>query len=137
MNMDTIKVISVDDSPIFAERLKNTFGEMKNINYLGNANNVTSAISLIDTHKPNVVILDINLDKNHQNANGIFLLIVFRKKYPEMKIIMLTNLSFPIYRSTCIKNGADFFIDKTLEFNRVEETIRSIQHLDSMHLIAS
>ncbi len=59
MNVDTIKVISVDDSPIFAERLKNTFGEMENINYLGNANNVTSAISLIDTHKPNVLVAQL------------------------------------------------------------------------------
>jgi DNA-binding NarL/FixJ family response regulator len=118
-----LKIVTVDDSLIIAERLRTMLGEMHNVNFLGNARNISTALNLIRIHKPHVVILDIYLEDDMPKANGINLLIILKNKYPELKIIMLTNLSEPQYRNTCIAFGADFFFDKTNEFNMIPETL--------------
>jgi DNA-binding NarL/FixJ family response regulator len=121
-----IKVITVDDSPIITQRIKSILGEMDNIELIGSASNAVSALTLIHRQTPNVVILDINLGEDASQFNGIDLLIALRKRYPQMKIIMLTNLSDPQYRTRCIAFGANYFFDKSNDFYKLSETLEEI-----------
>lgn len=121
-----LKIVTVDDSPIITQRIKSILGEMENIEFLGSANNAVSALNLIHRQIPNVVILDITLDENQSQFNGIDLLIALRKKYPQMKIIMLTNLSAPQYRTRCIAFGANYFFDKSNDFYKIPEALEEI-----------
>lgn len=121
-----LKIVTVDDSPIITQRIKSILGEMDNIEFLGSANNAVSALTLIHKQIPNVVILDINLDENLSQFNGIDLLIAIRKRYPQMKIIMLTNLSAPQYRTRCIAFGANYFFDKSNDFDKITEALEEI-----------
>lgn len=121
-----LKIITVDDSPIVMQRLQSILSDMKNIEFLGNAGNVLSALQLINQHTPNVVILDIHLDENRSHPNGIDLLSTLRKQYPEMKIIMLTNLIEPQYRMSCLALGADYFFDKSNDFDRIPQALEEI-----------
>jgi two-component system response regulator DevR len=121
-----LKIVTVDDSPIITQRIKSMLGEMDNIEFLGSANNAVSALNLIHKQTPNVVILDINLDENLSQFNGIDLLIALRKRYPQMKIIMLTNLSAPQYRTRCIAFGANYFFDKSNDFDKITEALEEI-----------
>ncbi len=121
-----IKVVTVDDSPIITQRIKSILSEMDNIEFLGSASNAVSAMSLIQRQTPNVVILDINLDENNSQFNGIDLLIALRNRYPQMKIIMLTNLSAPQYRMRCIAFGANYFFDKSNDFYKLPEVLNEI-----------
>ena len=121
-----IKVVTVDDSPIITQRIKSILSEMENIELLGSASNAVSALNLIHKQTPNVVILDINLDENSSQFNGIDLLIALRNRYPQMKIIMLTNLSAPQYRMRCIAFGANYFFDKSNDFYKLPEVLNEI-----------
>jgi DNA-binding NarL/FixJ family response regulator len=121
-----LKIVTVDDSPIITQRIKSILSDMDNIEFLGTANNAVSALSLIQKQIPNVVILDINLDENLARFNGIDLLIALRKRYPQMKIIMLTNLSAPQYRNRCIAFGANYFFDKSNDFHKITEALEEI-----------
>ena len=121
-----IKVVTVDDSPIITQRIKSILAEMNNIEFLGSASNAVSALNLIHRQIPNVVILDINLDEDTSQFNGIDLLIALRKRYPQMKIIMLTNLSAPQYRARCIAFGANYFFDKSNDFYKLPEALDEI-----------
>jgi DNA-binding NarL/FixJ family response regulator len=121
-----IKVVTVDDSPIITQRIKSILAEMNNIEFLGSASNAVSALNLIHRQIPNVVILDINLDEDTSQFNGIDLLIALRKRYPQMKIIMLTNLSAPQYRTRCIAFGANYFFDKSNDFYKLPEALDEI-----------
>jgi len=121
-----IKVVTVDDSPIITQRIKSILAEMNNIEFLGSASNAVSALNLIHRQIPNVVILDINLDEDTSQFNGIDLLIAIRKRYPQMKIIMLTNLSAPQYRTRCIAFGANYFFDKSNDFYKLPEALDEI-----------
>ncbi len=119
--------MTVDDSPVIAERLQYMLSEIDSVEFLGNALNISAALHLIDQRGPNVVILDIHLKDDLLVANGVHLLIQLRRKYPEMKIIMLTNVSVPQYRSTCMAFGADYFLDKTNDFEKIPDTLKKIQ----------
>ena len=119
--------MTVDDSPVIAERLQFMLSEIDSIEFLGNALNVSTALQLIDQREPNIVILDIHLKEDLLVANGVHLLIQLRKKYPDMKIIMLTNVAVPQYRNTCLAFGADYFFDKTIDFEKIPDVVKKIQ----------
>jgi len=123
----TLKIMTVDDSPVIAERLQFMLSEIDSVEFLGNAFNISAALQLIDQSEPNVVILDIHLKGDMLVANGVHLLIQLRRKYPQMKIIMLTNVAVPQYRSTCMAFGADYFFDKTIDFEKIPDTVKKIQ----------
>jgi DNA-binding NarL/FixJ family response regulator len=99
---------------------------MEKIEFLGSANNAVAAMTLIQRQTPDVVILDINLDENIAQFNGIDLLIALRNRYPKMKIIMLTNLSAPQYRMRCIAFGANYFFDKSNDFYKLPDVLDEI-----------
>ena len=99
---------------------------MPYVNFLGNARNTKTALQLVSCHLPDVVILDIYLEDDMPEVNGINLLITLRKKYTQMKIIMLTNLVEPQYRNTCIAFGADYFLDKSIDFDSVPMILNEI-----------
>lgn len=126
-----LKIVTVDDSPIVAERLQSMLSEVENVEFLGNARNIASALALIDQAKPDVVLLDIHLEEDMPEANGIDLLISLRKKYPVMKIMMLTNLTGFHYRNRCIAFGVDYFFDKSNDFDKIPGTLKEIMQSPS------
>jgi two-component system, NarL family, response regulator DevR len=117
-----IKVLTVDDCPAIAERLKILVEEVAGVLLIGNADRIPTALGLTDREKPEVVILDISLCHD-KPRNGIDLLVILRKSYPQMKIMMLTNMSDRKYRDQCKSCGADYFFDKSEEFYRVQEVL--------------
>lgn len=56
-----IKIIMADDHPIFRSGLRQIIEEDGNIEILGEADNGITAIELIEKHKPDVVLLDIDM----------------------------------------------------------------------------
>jgi DNA-binding NarL/FixJ family response regulator len=126
-----LKIVTVDDSPIVAERLQSMLSEVENVEFLGNARNIASALALIDQARPDVVFLDIHLEEDMPHANGIDLLISLRKKYPVMKIMMLTNLTGFHYRNRCIAFGVDYFFDKSNDFDKIPGTLKEIMQSSS------
>lgn len=125
-NPRILKIITVDDSRIVAERLQCILSETENVKVLGNARSVSTALSLISKEEPNVVILDIHLEEDVHEGNGMNLLVILRKKYPDMKIIIFTNLSELHYRITCLANGANYFFDKSNDFTKISATLKKI-----------
>ena len=125
-----LKIVTVDDSPIVAERLKEMLSEMDQVEFAGNACNTSLALELINQQNPNVIILDINLGDSMPSINGIDLLITLRRKYSKMKILMLTNLTERVYRDTCLFLGADYFFDKSNEFEKIPDTLNEILKIE-------
>lgn len=121
-----LKVVTVEDSPIVAKRLQRLLEELDNVKFIGNATRISKALELIYRHNPNVAIIDINLETDLPVANGIDLLITLKAKYKHLRIIMLTNLAEDQYRNTCQAFGADYFLDKSKDMNRVPEILQQM-----------
>jgi DNA-binding NarL/FixJ family response regulator len=86
------------------------------------AGSYVEALSLILVKVPDILLLDINLP----DKNGLELLRLVKKRYSEVKVIMITNQSDQSYRSACASLGALRFLDKSSEFDCIPDLIASL-----------
>ncbi|NWF76115.1 MAG: response regulator transcription factor [Nitrospirae bacterium] len=112
-----MKVLIADDSAEIRKRLSNMILNIQKVDLIEQADNVEEAIQIIQNSKPDVVILDIQMS----GGNGIDVLSTITKKNNYPVVIMLTNYPYPQYRDLCFEYGADFFFDKSDEFEKVSE----------------
>jgi DNA-binding NarL/FixJ family response regulator len=119
-----LKVVTVEDSLIVAKRLESMLFDVTNLEFLGNAPGIPEALEIIGSKRPDVTILDLHLGRD---ANGMELLPILKREYPLMKIIILTNLAYPSYQSTCLSLGADYFFDKSNDFDKLPEVLKGFQ----------
>jgi DNA-binding NarL/FixJ family response regulator len=120
-----LKIIMVEDSPLIVARVAAIISEIHGVDFAGHAPTVELALKLLDDQKPDAIILDINL-RAVDGRNGIDLLHLVRRLYQRMVVVMLTNLTDSRYRVLCQKGGADFFLDKSNDFEKIPETIAKI-----------
>ena len=114
-----IRVFIADDSLVVREHLVTMLDELPSIAIVGQAENVAEAINGILELQPDVVILDIRMP----GGSGIDVL--QQIKLDELKpiVIILTNYPHPAYRQKCLQAGADFFLDKSTEFDQIPELL--------------
>ncbi|GAB6908098.1 Response regulator receiver protein (fragment) [Desulfosarcina cetonica] len=112
-------VLIIDDSPQIRERIATLLAESPQIRIAGQAGSGHEAMAAVQKLHPDTVTLDIHLP----DQSGIALLKVFKTHYPEMVVIMLTNFDDATYRRRCRHLGADHFLSKRLEFEKIVDTI--------------
>jgi YesN/AraC family two-component response regulator len=112
-----IKVFIADDSLIVREHLVTMLDELAGIEIVGQAENVAEAISGIRILQPDVLILDIRMP----GGTGIDVLQNIKQDEVAPMVIILTNYPYPGYRQKCLQAGADFFLDKSTEFDQIPE----------------
>ena len=118
-----IKVLIADDSRIIREHLVLMLDEVSGIEIVGQAETVAEAIREIGRLQPDAVILDIRMP----DGNGIDVLRAIKQHKPSPLFIILTNFSYPAYRRKCFQAGADYFLDKSAEFDQIPELIRQYE----------
>ena len=118
----TMKVLVVDDSEIVRERLKEMLSEVVEGEGISQAKDTPEAIEMLCKLNPEVVILDIEMP----GRSGIDLLREIKKSKQTPLAIVLTNQSSPQFRKMCIKAGADFFFDKSNEFDKVAQLLKQL-----------
>jgi DNA-binding NarL/FixJ family response regulator len=113
------RVLIVDDSASIRQRLITLLTESPQIRIVGEAGNSREALDTVVRKQPDTIILDIRIP----GGSGIELLKQIKTRYPELKVIMLTNFDYSTYRRQCRQLGADHFLNKTLEFEKIIDTI--------------
>lgn len=115
-------VFIVDDSKALRERLVNMLSEMDGVEVVGEACDAAEAISGIRSLKPRVVILDIQMP----GGSGIEVLKAIKQESPAPVVMMLTNHAYDQYREKCMKLGADYFLDKARDIERLPVIIQDL-----------
>ncbi len=119
MPVEKKKVLLIDDSTLITDRLTTMIGSLENIGPVKIAASFQSALELISQSPPDIVVLDINLS----GKNGIAILRHVKRNLQHIIVIMLSNQSGEYYKSLCLALGADYFLDKSIDFERVPEII--------------
>jgi DNA-binding NarL/FixJ family response regulator len=112
-----IKVFIADDSLVVREHLVTMLNELAGIEIVGQAEHVGQAISDIQKLRPDLVILDIRMP----GGSCIDVLRNIKQDGVGPVVIILTNYPFPGYQKKCLEAGADFFLDKSTEFDQIPE----------------
>ncbi len=127
--MAAMRVFVVEDSPIVQERLVEMLTEIEGVDIVGAADNAADAVADILRLLPDVAVLDIKL----RTGSGLAVLEQIRRKAPGMATIMLTNYASPEHRQRCLGAGADYFFDKTEEFERVKGALQDLLATGTSH----
>jgi DNA-binding NarL/FixJ family response regulator len=122
------RVFIVDDSPVVRDRLIHLIDEVPQIEIVGHADIAFEAIQSIRRLRPCAVVLDISMP----GGSGMYVLETIRKERPRPTVIMLTNFTTDQYRRKCFQLGADFFFDKSCEFEKVTDVLRQLPGLETM-----
>ena len=80
-------------------------------------NNLLDADEYLSKNKPSMIILDNKLP----DGFGVDFISYVKKKYPKIKIIMISG--FSTARDVALENGADAFLDKPFSMENVNNTI--------------
>jgi DNA-binding NarL/FixJ family response regulator len=106
---------------LVAVRISELVKEISYVSEIFVANTFTQATEIVDKQQPHVVLLDVFLAEE----NGIDVLKYVRTHFPSMKVIIVTNKVSEYYRNVCKELGADGFIDKSAEFEKISGIIEN------------
>ena len=112
-----MRAFIVEDSQVVRERLVALLSDIQGVEIVGESGEVWEAIELIRIIRPDVVILDMRLP----GGCGLDVLRDIRQSESPAVVIIFTNDSFPQSRERSINAGADFFLDKATEFEKLME----------------
>jgi len=117
-----MRVFIADDSQVVVERLSDLLKEVPTVQLVGSAYDVPQAIrSILDT-KPDAVILDLHMP----GGSGLEVLRAIRPTHPSLCVLVCTNFPYPQSREECIAAGANYFLDKSAEFEKLPAIFREL-----------
>jgi DNA-binding NarL/FixJ family response regulator len=116
-------ILIVDDNMNFIKRVIRLLNDVENIGPIKVATNYDEAFTILNNEKPDLVLLDINL----KGKSGIELLSRIRQMMMICKVIMVSNHADEYYKKQCKELGADYFLDKSIDFNQLPGIIENLQ----------
>lgn len=117
-----MRIFIAEDSALIVERLGALLSDIRGIELVGQAANVLSAALAIQQLDPDVVILDLNMP----DGSGLDLLVRLKKHRPAIIVIVFTALASPQIRRRCTESGANFFLDKSTEFEELPAILKAL-----------
>lgn len=115
----SVKVLVADNSALVRERLVALVSELETIDLVGQAGDAGETLGCVDRFSPDVVILD----SRTIDRNGLQVLKEIKAGKTAPVVIVLSTDPYPQYREMCRRLGADFFLDKDTEFDRVNKVL--------------
>ncbi|HEY3290758.1 MAG TPA: response regulator [Anaerolineae bacterium] len=112
----------MDDSTIVLDRLSAMLAELGWVEVVGRSTDADEAIAAFKTYRPDVVVVDIRL----ASSSGLDVVNYIQKCASKVIVIVLTNYPDARYRQLYLDAGADYFFDKSCEFDRVPAVLESL-----------
>jgi len=115
-------VLLVDDHAMMRQGLRSVLEAHPDIQIVGEASDGHEAVTMADTLRPAVVIMDINMP----HLNGIEATARIKARYPDIRVIGLSVNAGPNNKEAMLKAGADMLLTKEAA---VDELYRGIQRI--------
>lgn len=120
--MTKINISIADDHPMIIDGLQNILPRFPEFALMGTYKNGTTLLEGLTVTLPDVLLLDIQMP----DITGDELAPVILKKYPELKILVLTNFDSALYANNMFKRGAHGYVLKTAETGILAEAIKTV-----------
>ena len=119
--MDEIRVVIVDDHPLFRQGVVDTISIEDDIVVVGQAGNGNEALTLIEQLRPHVAILDINLP----GINGLLLTKKIVTKNWPTHVVLITAYDDMEQVIHAMRYGASAYQVKNIEPEELVKTVRN------------
>lgn len=103
------KVMLVDDEKLLLDSLEIILS-LNNMEIIGKANDGNAALQLLEEHASNcdIALVDLNM----KGMGGIELIRIMKKRFPQIKILVLTTFYDDTFITEAIAGGADGYLLK-------------------------
>jgi two-component system, NarL family, invasion response regulator UvrY len=103
-----LRVLIADDHAIVRKGLKEILREAAEDTHVGEAGNGHEALQAVASGKWDIVVLDITMP----GQNGLEVLKVLKRQYPDLPVLMLSMHSGYHYVMGSLKSGASGYLNK-------------------------
>lgn len=113
------KVLIVDDEETLTWSMAKSLAKDKDKYEVMIANNGSEALQLLKVNRVDLVISDIRMP----DINGLDLLVMVKKEYPETKVIIMTAYGSSDVQKEANQRGSLFYIEKPFEISDIRKII--------------
>jgi DNA-binding NarL/FixJ family response regulator len=117
-----ITVLVADDHSVVREGVRRLIEGEADIQLCGEAADGREVLEQVETHRPNVVILDITMPR----LSGLETLERMRSKHPEVKTILLSVHADPPMIQNAVSLGVDGYLLKNARAGEILTAIRAV-----------
>ena len=116
------RVLIVDDHPTMREGLIRVIEREADLQVCGEADSAPQAVQMIESTKPDLVLLDISLGKH----NGIELTEEIVGRSPRLIVLMHSMHEDPVYAQRSLRAGAKGYVAKSEPPENLLKAIRAV-----------
>ena len=117
-----IKVMIVDDQVILSEGIRSVLASSDELDVIATAADGKESLELMEQGKvPDVVLLDIRMP----NMNGVVTTGEIKKRFPNVKILILTTFDDSDYILSALNNGACGYLLKDISAPALIDSIKN------------
>lgn len=120
----TCRVVVVDDHAIMRDGLCAILNDEPDVEVVGTANDGKSAIEVVGQLLPDIVLMDLSMPR----TNGAEAISVIKRRYPDVKVIVLTFHKEDAYIHAAIEAGASAYV---LKGDGRDELLASLRYVSA------
>ena len=118
-----INILIADDHQLMIDGIKTTLNDIEDFTFVAEANNGFQVIEKLDSGiMVDIILMDINMPKQ----DGLSCTKIVSKKFPEVKIIALSQYDEKRFVKKMVKNGASGYLLKDSSKDILEKAIRTV-----------
>jgi DNA-binding NarL/FixJ family response regulator len=118
----TIRILSVDDHPLFRQGLAALIDGEPDMVLVGEAANGRQAVELFRQHRPDVTLMDLQMPE----MTGLEAITAIRAEFPDARIIVLTTYAGDVQAVRALQAGACGYLLKSTLSVELINTIRAV-----------
>ena len=123
-----IRVLVVDDHPLFRQGLISTLKQYAEFEVVGQAANGVEAVAKASELQPDVVVMDIRMP----GGDGVEATTAIQQSLPQVKVLILTVSGEESDLFTAIKAGAKGYLLKTVNLQELINSIKLVANGDAI-----
>jgi len=124
--MNKIRVFLADDHLILREGIRSLLGKVSDIEVVGEAGEGGETVAKVEQLVPDVVLMDITMP----GMSGLEATKQIKRKYPQVKVLILTIHETNQYLSQMLQAGASGYVVKTTAASELISAIRAVHQGD-------